>query len=141
MNYYRSGYESQIAQDLEARDVSFSFEEETFDYISTVRGGVCSACGSTKTGKKRKYTPDFIIPVTSRRLSHRPLVVEAKGRFPSTDRSKMRDVRKAHPEMDVRILFQKRSKKQAAIVATWCDKNNFDYAFGTSIPQEWLDYD
>ena len=115
MNCYRSGYESQIAQ------VSFSFEEETFDYISTVRGGVCSACGSTKTGKKRKYTPDFIIPVTSRRLSHRPLVVEAKGRFPSTDRSKMRDVRKAHPEMDVRILFH--------------------YAFGTSIPQEWLDYD
>ena len=136
MNYYRSGYESQIAQDLEARDVSFSFEESTFDYISTVRGGVCTACGSTKTGKKRKYTPDFIVP---RGLCRRPLVVEAKGRFPSTDRSKMRDVRKAHQEMDIRILFQKRSKKQAAIVAAWCDKNQFTYAFGTSVPQEWID--
>lgn len=136
MNYYRSGYESQIAQDLEARDVPFTFEEDTFDYISTVRGGVCTACGCTKTGKKRKYTPDFIVP---RGLCRRPLVVEAKGRFPSTDRSKMRDVRKAHPEMDIRILFQKRSKKQAAIVAAWCDKNHFTYAFGTQVPQEWLD--
>ena len=135
MNHYRSGYESQIGQDLVLRNIDFEFEKQTFDYVSGVRGGVCMECGSKKTGKNRKYTPDFIIP---RDGPFKDLIVEAKGRFPSTDRSKMRDVRKANPDLDIRMLFQKRSKAQMLIISTWCEKFGFKYAFGSFVPEEWL---
>lgn len=134
-NNYRSGYEGQIGQDLDKRGVAYDFERFTLPYTSPVRGGSCLTCGSKKTGKARKYTPDFIF----RKQDESFLVVEAKGRFPSTDRSKMRDVKKAYPEMDIRILFQKRSKPQMDILIRWCDKNGFPYAFGNQVPPQWLE--
>lgn len=129
---YRSGFESRIGQDLQEREEPFTFEEETLDYVSRVRGGVCLDCGSKKSGKRRKYTPDFV-------LKNGRLIVEAKGRFPSTDRSKMRDVKKAHPSRDIRILFQKRAAGQQAQLQAWADKFGFIVAFGDKVPQEWLD--
>jgi len=135
MNFYRSGFEGQIAEDLYARGIHFGYETVSMDYVSTVRGGVCMDCGSKKCGKRRKYTPDFAV---LRNKGH-VLYVEAKGRFPSTDRSKMRDVKRANPDVDIRILFQKSSRPQMAKLQAWCDKFGFICAFGSSIPAEWID--
>lgn len=134
MNFYRSGFEGQIADDLRSRGVAFEYEKEVLDYTSAVRGGECMECGCKKVGKKRKYTPDYVI----QRGCAGPLYIEAKGRFPSTDRSKMRDVQRAHPDKDIRILFQKSSKAQEAALRKWCNKFKFVCAFGYRVPDEWL---
>ena len=134
MNCYRSGYESLIGQDLDARGIKYGFETHEVEYQSPIRCGRCTACGSKRVAKARKYSPDFSIP----RDDGTTLIVEAKGRFPSTDRSKMRDVKKSNPSLDIRILFQKRSAKQASIVQAWCDKNGYICAFGHHVPEEWL---
>lgn len=135
LNHFRSGYESLIAQDLEQRGIHYEFEKQKLPYLSTVRGGVCPSCGHKPVAKTRQYQPDFFIP----RSDGSVLIVEAKGRFPSTDRSKMRDVKKANPTLDIRILFQKRSGKAAAEAQAWCDKFGFICAFGHHVPQEWID--
>lgn len=133
-NFYRSGYEATVADDLRARGVAFEFEAETWDYVSAVRGGVCLDCDGKHIGKRRKYTPDFIVPRNGRER----LIIEAKGRFPSTDRSKMRDVKKMYPDRDIRMLFQQQSKAEQAKLAAWCNKFGFPFAFGNAVPEEWL---
>jgi len=130
-NFYRSGFEGQVADDLRDRNIPFQYETATFEYVSTVRGGFCMGCGSKKCGKLRKYTPDFYLPQYD-------MYVETKGRFPSTDRSKMRDVKRSNEFLDVRILFQKTSRPQMAKLQAWCDKFGFICAFGSSVPEEWL---
>ena len=130
----RSGYEYQVRDNLHDRHIDFEYEAEVLEYTSRVRGGCCEVCGSKKVGKDRKYTPDFIIT----RADYSKLYVEAKGRFLSTDRSKMRDVQRAHPDKDIRMLFQKRAKSQMPALIKWCDKYGFDYAFGTEVPDAWL---
>jgi len=129
----RSGYEYQIRDDLLARGVDFDYESEVIEYTSAVRGARCIECGA-KVMKPRKYTPDFVIV----RSDQSKLYVEAKGRFPSTDRSKMRDIRRCNQHLDIRILFQRRSKKEMASLQAWADKNGFDCAFGTEVPSTWL---
>ena len=84
----RSGYEYKVRDTLTAAGIDFEYESLVLEYTSTVRGGICKDCGSRKVGKKRKYTPDFIIT----RGDCTALIVEAKGRFTSTDLSKMRYV-------------------------------------------------
>lgn len=132
--HYRSGFESRIGQDLNERGIEHGFETVVLSYTSTVRGGSCLECGSKKVGKARKYTPDFIIP----RAGHSTLYVEAKGRLPSTDRSKMRDVKKAWPDLDIRFLFQRRSKVEMTKLINWCEKNGFACHFEDKVPEHWL---
>jgi hypothetical protein len=132
----RSGYEYQVRDNLRERGIEFGYETEVIAYKSRVRSGCCDECGKCKVSQNRKYTPDFIIPRYD--TSPATLYVEAKGRLPSKDRSKMRDVKKQMPELDIRFLFQKRSKKEMNIVAVWAEKNGFPFAFGTEIPDSWL---
>jgi hypothetical protein len=131
----RSGYEYQIRDNLRERGIEFGYESEVLEYKSRVRSACCDSCGHCKVSQNRKYTPDFII---ENAVYGGTLYVEAKGRFTSKDRSKMRAVKVSHPDKDIRMLFQKRSKKEMAIVGTWCIKNDFPFDFGTEIPEEWL---
>ena len=130
----RSGYEYKVRDTLIAAGVDFEYESVVLEYTSTVRMAVCNECGSRKVGKMRKYTPDFIIT----RSDCSQLIVEAKGRFTSADRSKMRDVRKAHPHLDIRMLFQKRYGKAKLDIEHWCAKNGMEFAFGDEVPESWL---
>ena len=131
----RSGYEYQIRDNLRERGVAFGYESEVLEYKSRVRSACCDDCGHCKVSQNRKYTPDFII---ARDGAASTLYVEAKGRFTSKDRSKMRAVKASHPDKDIRMLFQKRSKKETLIVGTWCIKNDFPFDFGTHIPDGWI---
>jgi hypothetical protein len=123
---------------LRERGIEFGYESEVLEYKSRVRNGICGdgECDSA-VYQKRKYTPDFIFMFEGLQDDSK-LYVEAKGRFTSKDKSKMRAVKATHPDKDIRFLFQKRSKKEMAIVGTWCIKNDFPFAFGTVVPEDWL---
>lgn len=83
----------------------------------------------------KKYTPDFELP--------NGILVEAKGNFRSTaERTKMLKIKKQHPEVDIRFLFQnpnlKIQKNSKTTYAMWAEKNGFKWASGAHIPQEWV---
>lgn len=126
---FRSGLEKQNARELEEAGVSFTYEEEKIEY--------------EKPARKSKYTPDFVIttcPDGTRKK--RPLIVETKGRFLTADRQKHLLVKKQHPELDIRFVFNnpnaRISKQSKTTYAVWCEKNGFLYARG-SVPVEWLE--
>jgi len=129
----RNGLEWQIVHHLTALGADFDYESEVLAYTSPVRGGVCHECGG-KCVKNRKYTPDFIVD----RIDGSKVYIESKGRFPSADRSKMRDVQRAHPNKDIRMVFERSSKARMKENAEWCDKNGFYCHFGPEIPAEWV---
>jgi hypothetical protein len=79
------------------------------------------------------YTPDFILP--------NGIIIEAKGRWLGSDRTKHLKVREAHPELDIRFCFQNAHNKLTArsktSYADWCDKKGFKWCHKT-IPTEWM---
>ena len=81
----------------------------------------------------RTYTPDFILP--------NGIIIEVKGRFTAADRRKHVCIKKQHPKLDIRFIFEsskrKLSKGARSTYATWCEKNKFVYS-DRVIPQEWI---
>ena len=81
----------------------------------------------------RTYTPDFILP--------NGIIIEAKGLFTANDRRKHLAVKKQHPNLDIRFVFEnsrrKLNKGAKSTYATWCERNKFLYA-DRVIPEEWL---
>ena len=86
---------------------------------------------------RRYYLPDFVC----RKASGGVFYIEVKGYFRGTDRVKLKAVREAHPEADVRLLFaanNKISSKSDMRYSDWCEKNGFTYAI-KEIPKEWFE--
>ena len=79
------------------------------------------------------YTPDFQLP--------NGIIIETKGRFVASDRKKHLLVKKQHPELDIRFIFQNAkgriNKGSKTTYADWCVKNGFLYA-DKEIPYEWF---
>ena len=76
----RSKLEENIADLLEELNVDYEYESEKLSYVI-----------------EAKYIPDFKVG---------DVYLEAKGYFPSDQRRKMKAVKKANPELDIRIIFQ-----------------------------------
>lgn len=110
-------FELNIAQDLEKRGVPFDYEKVKLTY--TV---------------EHTYKPDFGVGGK--------VIIEAKGYFTSADRSKLLAVKRANPEIDLRLLFMRASnklnKESETTYADWADKHGFTWAEGTSVPAEWI---
>ena len=81
----------------------------------------------------RTYTPDFQLD--------NGIFIETKGIFDSEDRHKHIQVRKQHPELDIRFVFSnskgKLYKGSKTTYGDWGEKNVFLYAHRL-IPNEWL---
>ena len=81
----------------------------------------------------RTYTPDFQLD--------NGIFIETKGIFDSEDRNKHLQIRKQHPELDIRFVFSnfkgKLYKGSKTTYSDWCEKNNFLYA-NRLIPTDWL---
>lgn len=80
-----------------------------------------------------KYLPDFKLP--------NGILIECKGYFTSGDRSKMLYVKKAHPRLDIRFVFQRASNrltkaKNSKTYSEWAEYHGFKWAEGT-IPNKW----
>lgn len=137
----RSNFERTIAASLRSRGIKFEYESEQLEYYTKVRGGCCWECGSEgECYQRRWYTPDFIIRRNKSIKARDDLYIETKGKFTSRDRSKMVDVKKAHPDLDIRFVFMRDnylSKRSKIRYSDWAIQNNFEYAIG-DIPDEWL---
>tara|TARA_R110000868_G_scaffold118109_4_gene313459 strand:+ start:6537 stop:6938 length:402 start_codon:yes stop_codon:yes gene_type:complete len=119
-NGYRSGLEEVVDSTLKQRNIDGEYEKHKIKY--------------TIPATDHTYTPDFRLP--------NGIFVETKGRFVVEDRKKHVLIKKQHPELDIRFVFQNSKNKirkgSPTTYADWCIKHGFIYADKT-IPQEWLD--
>ena len=112
----RSKLEENIADLLEELNVDYEYESEKLSYVI-----------------EAKYIPDFKIG---------DVYLEAKGYFPADQRRKMKAVKKANPDLDIRIIFQnpltKISKHSKTSYAMWAEKNGFPWCVYYAIPVDWI---
>lgn len=114
---YRSGLEQDNAKHLKAHKVDYEYELLKIGFVP----------------KPRKYTPDFVLS--------NGIIIETKGRFMPSDRTKHLLIKEQHPEYDLRFVFSnsttRLSKKSKSTYGDWCDKHGFQYA-DLLIPAEWM---
>lgn len=114
---FRSGLEQDNAKLLEEHNVNYEYEKFKIKF----------------TAKPRTYTPDF-------RLSN-GIIIETKGRFIPSDRTKHLLIKEQHPELDIRFVFsnsrQRLSKTSTQTYGGWCERHGFLYADGL-VPVEWM---
>jgi len=118
-NGFRSGLEKRIADDLTARGINYEYETKRNSY--------------TVPERDARYTPDFILP--------NGIIVEAKGMFDAADRQKHLLVKAQHPDLDIRLVFQRANaplyKGSPTTYAQWATRQGFKFA-ERLIPPEWL---
>jgi hypothetical protein len=115
---YRSGLEIKIKDYLKENNVPFKYEKVKIEWEDLMY---------------RTYTPDFLL--------ENGIIIEVKGRFTSDDRRKHLAVKKQHPNLDIRFVFEnsrrKLSKGAKTTYGQWCEKHGFQY-YDRIIPQEWI---
>ena len=116
---YRSGFEHKVSDQLKENKIKFEYETTVIDYI--------------KPETQHKYTIDFTLP--------NGILVETKGRWVLEDRKKHLLIKKQHPELDIRMVFQssktKIRKGSKTTYAMYCDKHDIPWAEKV-IPESWL---
>ena len=116
---YRSGFEHKVSDQLKENKIKFEYETTVIDYI--------------KPETNHTYTIDFTLP--------NGILVETKGRWVLEDRKKHLLIKKQHPELDIRMVFQssktKIRKGSKTTYAMYCDKHDIPWAEKT-IPESWL---
>lgn len=114
---FRSGLEQDNAKHLEANNTTYEYEKLKLKYI----------------GKPKTYTPDF-------QMSN-GIIIETKGRFMPSDRSKHLLIKQQHPELDIRFVFSnsntRLSKTSKTTYGGWCEQHGFIYA-NKLIPLSWM---
>ena len=114
---FRSGLEERIAELFENLGVIYEYESTKVPYVI-----------------QHNYTPDFLLA--------NGIYLEAKGYWDAEDRRKMLAVKKANPDLDIRMVFQTPyntiSKKSKTTYAQFCDKHEIPWTTFTDIPVEWL---
>lgn len=118
---YRSGLEDKVVAGARAIGLPFVYEGITLPYE-----------------KPAKYKPDLILG--------NGIVIEIKGYFESSDRSKHKLIKSKYPSIDIRFLFSKPGnligKKSSTTYAMWCDRTGIPWAACDSrrpvIPDRWI---
>lgn len=121
----RSGFEHRVGERLTALGYKWKHEPYRMPYHDGVVGGQCGDCGSKKVLKKRHYLPDYVLEDGT--------ICEAKGRFTSSDRTKMLAIQEAYSTSRIVLIFQRNdwlSKKHTGRYSDWCDKHNYEYRIG-----------
>ena len=133
MKEMRSGAEINVATWLEHNGIEYEYETHKVPYISVIKGGECEKCGG-RAVQNRVYTPDFWFP-------DHGFYIEVKGRLTSSDRKKMRDVKRSNPTLDIRFLFVSNNKITPAKperYSDWADKYGFPYCL-RSVERSWFE--
>ena len=116
---YRSGFEHKVSEQLSESKIKFQYENTVINYI--------------KPETQHKYTIDFTLP--------NGILIETKGRWVAEDRKKHLLIKKQHPELDIRIVFQsaktKIRKGSKTTYGDYCDKHGIVWA-EKKIPESWL---
>lgn len=115
---YRSGLEKEAAAFLSQHDIGYKYEAYTIEWEDL---------------SYRKYKPDFVLD--------NGVIIETKGMFDADDRRKHLEIKKQHPELDIRFVFSnakgKLYKGSKTCYSKWCEDNGFQWAHRV-IPQSWL---
>jgi hypothetical protein len=116
---FRSGLEETVYKQIAKQGIAPAYESFKIPYVIPA--------------SNHTYTPDFQLP--------NGIIIETKGRFVASDRKKHLLVKKQHPELDIRFVFQNSkgriNKGSKTTYADWCVKNGFLYA-DKDIPYEWF---
>jgi len=115
---YRSGLEHKVSQYLDNLYIKYKYEAIKIEWEDLAY---------------RTYTPDFV-------LSNN-IIIETKGMFTAADRRKHLFIRKQHPELDIRFVFENSRRKlrkgAKSTYGQWCIKHDFIY-YDRIIPEDWL---
>ena len=129
---YRSKLEADVAKQIKDAGVTFKYEIEEWEYDLKVPRAFCRECDSTEVYTTRWYTPDFFLP--------NGVVIEAKGKLDRNVRKKMLAVKEAHPDKDLRFVFQRNNKihkDSNTRYLDWAEQHGFP-AVLLEIPDDWF---
>jgi hypothetical protein len=133
-NNYKSRLEADFAKFLTSKKIKFRYEPFKLKYYIDAPRARCQKCGHNKIWIERNYLPDFV-------SNNGLLVIETKGRFTSSDRTKMLAVVQANPQIDVRMFFAKDNwltRRHKTKYSDWCKQHKITFAIG-EIPKQWLE--
>lgn len=115
---YRSGLEDQVAAFLSDKQKEVRYEQLKIEWADF---------------RYRTYTADFVLD--------NGIIIETKGKFDVDDRRKHLEIKKQHPELDIRFVFSNSNAKlykgSKTTYAEWCEKNGFLWAHRV-VPLTWL---
>ena len=115
---YRSGLEKKLADELKVLKIKFSYESLKIEWEDLAY---------------RTYTPDFVLS--------NGIIIESKGMFTAADRRKHLAIKRQHPKLDIRFVFENSRRKlrkgAKSTYGEWCYKYGLLYS-NRVIPEEWL---
>lgn len=115
---FRSGLEDKVARELTRIGVPYHYEPKGWIFFRRPQS---------------KYKPDFVL--------ENGIIIETKGQFLSSDRSKHKLIKQQNPNIEIRFVFSnsktKIGSKSKTTYGMWCTRNGFEYA-DRSIPTSWL---
>lgn len=112
---YKSKFERETAEFLRTKLIAFQYEPTRLTYM-----------------REHTYTPDFKL--------QNGIFIETKGRFTSSDRTKMLAVKLNHPRLDIRMCFMRDNylyKGSKTKYSDWCKMHDIKYCI-KEIPKAWL---
>ena len=115
---YRSGLELKTAKYLDDLLIKYKYEKVKIEWEDLTY---------------RTYTPDFVL--------YNGIIIETKGMFTAADRKKHLAIKKQHPQLDIRFVFENSNRRLRKGAKTryyqWCNRYDFDY-YDRIILEEWL---
>ena len=115
---YRSGLELKVAELLDEQHIEYLYEKVKIEWEDLAY---------------RTYTPDFVL--------NNGIIIETKGMFTAADRRKHLAIKKQHPKLDIRFVFENSRRKlrkgAKSSYGEWCIKYGFRY-YDRVIPEDWL---
>lgn len=121
-----------VTQDLEARGIPYKYEPDCLVYDLPVKGATCKKCGAPGVTRVAHYTPDLKFDNGT--------YVELKGKFTSSNRTRMLAFKSSRPSVVLRVLFQRDNyltKRHAKTYTEWATAHGFVCAVGESVPEAW----
>ena len=115
---FRSGLEHKVSEYLINLKVKFEYEPFKIDWEDLAY---------------RTYTPDFVL--------FNGIIIETKGMFTAADRRKHLAIKRQHPKLDIRFVFENSKRKlrkgAKSSYSEWCIKHGFRY-YDRIIPEDWI---
>lgn len=119
---YRSALEEKVAWTLSQEHIPFEYESERFSYVVP--------------SKTRKYTPDFVLTTPTG-----PIYLEVKGWWPSHERTRIKAVTQANPDIRLVMVLQRPNaaitRGSKTTLSAWCERNRIEWV-PCPIPEETL---
>jgi len=136
---WRSGFERRIREDLDRREITYTYESHQFPVTLDIPGCFCEACGDRRIKRVTRYTPDFYFYHPS---DGKPLIVEAKGKFDAKARKLALAFKRQYGyKYEYRLLFQRdnwMTKEKKQRYSDWCATHNILCHVGRTVPNEWI---